>query len=78
MQQAPIVGAWPSAAVRACRAADSPDDMKNWPDGVSVKEEVACYRKELGLGHFIMRVQCLRLEQDKMLGSIRRRARIFT
>ena len=46
-------------------------------DEVSVKEEVARYREELGVDHFIMRVQWPGLEQDKVLGSIRRLARIF-
>lgn len=46
-------------------------------DEVSVKEEIARYREELGVDHFIMRVQWPGLEQDKVLGSIRRLARIF-
>jgi alkanesulfonate monooxygenase SsuD/methylene tetrahydromethanopterin reductase-like flavin-dependent oxidoreductase (luciferase family) len=46
-------------------------------DKVSVKEEVARYREELGVDHFIMRVQWPGLEQDKVLASIRRLGEIF-
>jgi len=46
-------------------------------DKVSVKEEVARYREELGVDHFIMRVQWPGLEQDKVLASIRRLGDIF-
>ena len=41
-------------------------------DKVSVKEEIARWQERLGVNHFIMRVQWPGLEQDKVLGSIRR------
>ena len=46
-------------------------------DKASVKEEVARYRELLGVDHFIMRVQWPGLEQEKVLGSIRRLGEIF-
>ncbi len=46
-------------------------------DKASVKEEVARYRELLGVDHFIMRVQWPGLEQDKVLGSIRRLGELF-
>jgi alkanesulfonate monooxygenase SsuD/methylene tetrahydromethanopterin reductase-like flavin-dependent oxidoreductase (luciferase family) len=46
-------------------------------DKTSVKEEVARYREALGVDHFIMRVQWPGLEQEKVLGSIRRLGEIF-
>lgn len=46
-------------------------------DKVSVAEEVARYREELGVDHFIMRCQWPGLEQEKVLASIRRLGEIF-
>ena len=46
-------------------------------DKESVKEEVARYRELLGVDHFIMRVQWPGLEQEKVLGSIRRLGEMF-
>ena len=46
-------------------------------DKSSVQEEVARYRELLGVDHFIMRVQWPGLEQEKVLGSIRRLGEIF-
>jgi len=46
-------------------------------DKVSVKEEIARWREVLGVNHFVMRVQWPGLEQDKVLGSIRRLGEIF-
>lgn len=46
-------------------------------DKASVREEVARYRELLGVDHFIMRVQWPGLEQDKVLGSIRRLGELF-
>jgi alkanesulfonate monooxygenase SsuD/methylene tetrahydromethanopterin reductase-like flavin-dependent oxidoreductase (luciferase family) len=46
-------------------------------DKESVKEEIARYRERLGVDHFIMRVQWPGLEQEKVLGSIRRLGEIF-
>jgi alkanesulfonate monooxygenase SsuD/methylene tetrahydromethanopterin reductase-like flavin-dependent oxidoreductase (luciferase family) len=46
-------------------------------DKVSVKEEIARWRETLGVDHFSMRVQWPGLEQDKVLGSIRRLGEIF-
>ncbi|MBV9250479.1 MAG: LLM class flavin-dependent oxidoreductase, partial [Acetobacteraceae bacterium] len=46
-------------------------------DAQSVEDEVARYREALGVDHFIMRVQWPGLEQDKVLGSIRRLGQIF-
>jgi alkanesulfonate monooxygenase SsuD/methylene tetrahydromethanopterin reductase-like flavin-dependent oxidoreductase (luciferase family) len=46
-------------------------------DEVSVREEVARYREELGVDHFIMRVQWPGLPQERVLGSIRRLGEIF-
>jgi alkanesulfonate monooxygenase SsuD/methylene tetrahydromethanopterin reductase-like flavin-dependent oxidoreductase (luciferase family) len=46
-------------------------------DRVSVQEEVARYREELGVDHFIMRVQWPGLPQERVLGSIRRLGEIF-
>jgi alkanesulfonate monooxygenase SsuD/methylene tetrahydromethanopterin reductase-like flavin-dependent oxidoreductase (luciferase family) len=46
-------------------------------DKVSVKEEIARWQERLGVNHFIMRVQWPGLEQDKVLGSIRRLGEIF-
>ncbi len=42
-----------------------------------MKEEVARYREQLGVDHFIMRVQWPGLQQDKVLASIRRLGDIF-
>ncbi len=47
-------------------------------DKVSVKEEVARYREELGVDHFIMRVQWPGLPQARVLESIRRLGEIFS
>jgi alkanesulfonate monooxygenase SsuD/methylene tetrahydromethanopterin reductase-like flavin-dependent oxidoreductase (luciferase family) len=46
-------------------------------DKVSVKEEIARYREKLGVDHFVMRCQWPGLEQEKVLGSIRRLGEIF-
>jgi hypothetical protein len=46
-------------------------------DRVSVKEEIARWQEILGVNHFIMRVQWPGLEQERVLGSIRRLAEIF-
>lgn len=46
-------------------------------DKVSVKEEIARWRETLGVNHFVMRVQWPGLEQEKVLGSIRRLGEIF-
>lgn len=46
-------------------------------DRVSVKEEIARYREELGVDHFIMRVQWPGLPQAQVLASIRRLGEIF-
>ena len=46
-------------------------------DKSSVQEEIARYRELLGVDHFIMRVQWPGLEQEKVLGSIRRLGEIF-
>lgn len=46
-------------------------------DKVSVAEEIARYREELGVDHFIMRVQWPGLEQEKVLASIQRLGEIF-
>jgi alkanesulfonate monooxygenase SsuD/methylene tetrahydromethanopterin reductase-like flavin-dependent oxidoreductase (luciferase family) len=46
-------------------------------DKVSVKEEIARWQETLGVNHFIMRVQWPGLEQERVLGSIRRLAEIF-
>jgi alkanesulfonate monooxygenase SsuD/methylene tetrahydromethanopterin reductase-like flavin-dependent oxidoreductase (luciferase family) len=46
-------------------------------DKVSVKDEILRYTELLGVDHFIMRSQWPGLEQDKVLGSIRRLGEIF-
>ncbi len=46
-------------------------------DKVAVKEEILRYKELLGVDHFIMRSQWPGLEQDKVLGSIRRLGEIF-
>ena len=46
-------------------------------DAAFVKEEVARYREALGVDHFMMRCHWPGLEQEKVLGSIRRLAEIF-
>lgn len=46
-------------------------------DKVSVKEEIARWTETLGVNHFSMRVQWPGLEQEKVLGSIRRLGEIF-
>ena len=46
-------------------------------DKVAVKEEIARWQEVLGVNHFIMRVQWPGLEQEKVLGSIRRLGDIF-
>ncbi len=46
-------------------------------DKVFVKEEIARWREALGVNHFSMRVQWPGLEQEKVLGSIRRLGEIF-
>ena len=46
-------------------------------DKVSVKEEIARYRETLGVDHFLMRVQCPGLPQERVLGSIRRLGEIL-
>ena len=46
-------------------------------DRISVKEEIARWRESLGVNHFVMRVQWPGLEQERVLGSIRRLAEIF-
>ena len=46
-------------------------------DKVFVKEEIARWREALGVNHFSMRVQWPGLEQQKVLGSIRRLGEIF-
>jgi alkanesulfonate monooxygenase SsuD/methylene tetrahydromethanopterin reductase-like flavin-dependent oxidoreductase (luciferase family) len=46
-------------------------------DKVSVKEEIARWHETLGVNHFIMRVQWPGLDQERVLGSIRRLAEIF-
>ena len=46
-------------------------------DKVSVKEEIARWQETLGVNHFVMRVQWPGLEQEKVLGSIRRLGEIF-
>jgi alkanesulfonate monooxygenase SsuD/methylene tetrahydromethanopterin reductase-like flavin-dependent oxidoreductase (luciferase family) len=46
-------------------------------DKVSVKEEIARWQETLGVNHFVMRVQWPGLDQDRVLGSIRRLAEIF-
>ena len=47
-------------------------------DKVFVKEEIARWREALGVNHFSMRVQWPGLEQEKVLGSIRRLGEIFS
>lgn len=42
-----------------------------------MKEEIQRYTELLGVNHFIMRSQWPGLEQDKVLGSIRRLGEIF-
>jgi len=46
-------------------------------DKVAVKEEIARWQEQLGVNHFIMRVQWPGLEQDKVLASIRRLGELF-
>jgi alkanesulfonate monooxygenase SsuD/methylene tetrahydromethanopterin reductase-like flavin-dependent oxidoreductase (luciferase family) len=46
-------------------------------DKESVKDEILRYTELLGVDHFIMRSQWPGLEQDKVLGSIRRLGEIF-
>lgn len=46
-------------------------------DKVSVKEEIARWQETLGVNHFVMRVQWPGLEQEKVLGSIRRLGEMF-
>ena len=46
-------------------------------DKVAVKEEIQRYTELLGVDHFIMRSQWPGLEQEKVLGSIRRLGEIF-
>ena len=46
-------------------------------DEVSVEEEVARYREELGVDHLIMRVQWPGLPQERVLHSIRSLGEIF-
>jgi alkanesulfonate monooxygenase SsuD/methylene tetrahydromethanopterin reductase-like flavin-dependent oxidoreductase (luciferase family) len=46
-------------------------------DAAFVKEEVARYREALGVDHFMMRCHWPGLEQEKVLGSIRRLGEIF-
>lgn len=46
-------------------------------DKESVKDEIIRYTELLGVDHFIMRSQWPGLEQDKVLGSIRRLGEIF-
>ena len=45
-------------------------------DATFVKEEVARYREALGVDHFMMRCHWPGLEQEKVLGSIRRLGQI--
>jgi alkanesulfonate monooxygenase SsuD/methylene tetrahydromethanopterin reductase-like flavin-dependent oxidoreductase (luciferase family) len=47
-------------------------------DKVSVKEEIVRWHETLGVNHLIMRVQWPGLEQERVLGSIRRLAEIFS
>jgi alkanesulfonate monooxygenase SsuD/methylene tetrahydromethanopterin reductase-like flavin-dependent oxidoreductase (luciferase family) len=47
-------------------------------DKESVKDEIPRYVELLGVDHFIMRSQWPGLEQDKVLGSIRRLGEIFS
>ncbi len=46
-------------------------------DAAFVKEEVARYTEALGVDHFMMRCHWPGLEQEKVLGSIRRLGNIF-
>jgi alkanesulfonate monooxygenase SsuD/methylene tetrahydromethanopterin reductase-like flavin-dependent oxidoreductase (luciferase family) len=46
-------------------------------DKVAVKEEIARWQERLGVNHFVMRVQWPGLDQEKVLGSIRRLGEIF-
>ena len=46
-------------------------------DAAFVQEEVARYRETLGVDHFMMRCHWPGLEQEKVLGSIRRLGEIF-
>jgi len=46
-------------------------------DKISVKQEIARWQETLGVNHFVIRVQWPGLEQDRVLGSIRRLAEIF-
>jgi alkanesulfonate monooxygenase SsuD/methylene tetrahydromethanopterin reductase-like flavin-dependent oxidoreductase (luciferase family) len=47
-------------------------------DKVSVKEEIVRWHETLGVNHLIMRGQWPGLEQERVLGSIRRLAEIFS
>lgn len=47
-------------------------------DAAFVKEEIARYREALGVDHFMMRCHWPGLEQEKVLGSIRRLGNIFS
>ena len=46
-------------------------------DKESVKDEILRYAELLGVDHFIMRSQWPGLEQEKVLGSIRRLGEVF-
>ena len=46
-------------------------------DKASVRDEIQKYVELLGVDHFIMRSQWPGLEQDKVLGSIRRLGEVF-
>ena len=47
-------------------------------DKESVKDDILRYTEILGVDHFIMRSQRLGLDQEKVLGSIRRLGDIFS
>jgi alkanesulfonate monooxygenase SsuD/methylene tetrahydromethanopterin reductase-like flavin-dependent oxidoreductase (luciferase family) len=46
-------------------------------DAAFVQEEIASYRETLGVDHFMMRCQWPGLDQERVLGSIRRLGQIF-
>jgi alkanesulfonate monooxygenase SsuD/methylene tetrahydromethanopterin reductase-like flavin-dependent oxidoreductase (luciferase family) len=67
--------AYASWGLGASRAQPFEDFVRNRfiiGDQVSVKEEIARYREQLGVDHFIMRCQWPGLSQDKVLATIRR------
>ena len=68
---------WGLAHGRDTPFADFARDRFIIGDKVSVAEEIARYRDKLGVDHFIMRCQWPGLEQEKVLGSIRRLGEIF-